>query len=218
MTLRTAASMAALALALGLSGQSFAQTAPTQRPPSAEQAAPKAPVAGQIVAQDADTILASRDFIGQTVYAPDKTKIGSISDLILSKDAKAVQGFVIGVGGFLGIGERNVALNMDKLKMSHNADGSVLLTMDMSKDELSNAPAFKSKRDQDAEKKRNEMPTQRPTTPAAVRIQLTSSILDRRGGPAPASAGPFCFSLRGGENGWEPRISAERILRGILNT
>ena len=45
-------------------------------------------------------------------------------------------------------------------------DGSVLLTMDMSKDELSNAPAFKSKRDQDAEKKRNEMPTQRPTTPA----------------------------------------------------
>ncbi len=169
MTLRTAASMAALALALGLSGQSFAQTAPAQRPPSAEQAAPKAPVAGQIVAQDANTILASRDFIGQTVYAPDKTKIGSISDLILSKDGKAVQGFVIGVGGFLGIGERNVALNMDKLKMAHNADGSVMLTMDMSREELSNAPAFKSKRDQDAEKKRSETPTQRPTTPAPSR-------------------------------------------------
>jgi hypothetical protein len=76
---------------------------------------------------------------------------------------------VIGVGGFLGIGERNVALNMDKLKMSHNGDGSVLLTMDMSKDELSNAPPFKSKRDQDAEKKRNEMPTQRPTSPAPSR-------------------------------------------------
>jgi hypothetical protein len=81
MTLRTTASLAALAIAVGLSGQSLAQTAPTQRPPSAEQTAPKAPVAGQIVAQDADTILASRDFIGQTVYAPDKAKIGSISDL-----------------------------------------------------------------------------------------------------------------------------------------
>jgi hypothetical protein len=166
MTFRTTASLAALAIAAGLSGQSLAQTAPTQRPPSTEQAAPKAPVAGQIVAQDADTILASRDFIGQTVYAPDKAKIGSISDLILSKDAKAVQGFVIGVGGFLGIGERNVALNMDKLKMAPNPDGSVLLTMDMSKDELSNAPPFKSKRDQDAEKKRSETPAQRPTTPA----------------------------------------------------
>jgi hypothetical protein len=165
MTLRTTASLAALALTLGLSGQTMAQTAPTQRPPSTEQAAPKAPVAGQILAQDADTMLASRDFIGQTVYAADKAKVGSISDLILSKDGKAVQGFVIGVGGFLGIGEKSVALQMDKLKVAHNADGSVMLTTDVTKDELSNAPSFKSKRDQDAEKKRNEAPTQRPTTP-----------------------------------------------------
>jgi sporulation protein YlmC with PRC-barrel domain len=169
MKLRTATSLAALTLTLGLSGQALAQTAPSQQRPPSTEAAPKAPVAGQIVAQDADTILASRDFIGQTVYAPDKAKIGSISDLILSKDGKTVQGFVIGVGGFLGIGERNVALNMDKLKMSHNADGSVLLTMDMTKDELSNAPPFKSKRDQDAEKKRSEAPTQRPTSPTPPR-------------------------------------------------
>ncbi len=162
MTLRTAASLAALAIALGLSGQGLAQTSPTQRPPSTEQAAPKAPVAGQIVAQDADTILASRDFIGQTVYAPDKAKIGSISDLILSKDGRTVQGFVIGVGGFLGIGEKSIALQMDKLKVAPNSDGSVLLTMDVTRDELSNAPTFKSKRDQDAEKKRNETPQQRP--------------------------------------------------------
>ena len=45
----------------------------------------------------------------QKPYAPDKAKIGSISDLILSKDAKTVEGFVIGVGGFLGIGEKGVA-------------------------------------------------------------------------------------------------------------
>ena len=162
MKLRTVSSLAALTLTLGLSGQALAQTTPTQRPPATE-AAPKAPVAGQIVAQDANTILASRDFIGQTVYAPDKAKtIANASN----GHGKTVQGFVIGVGGFLGIGERNVALNMDKLKMSHNADGSVLLTMDMTKDELSNAPAFKSKRDQDVEKKRSETPTQRPTAPA----------------------------------------------------
>jgi hypothetical protein len=55
---------------------------------------------------------------------------------------------------------------MDKLKMSHNPDGSLVLTMDMTRDELSNAPVFKTKRDQDAEMKRNETPTQRPTTPA----------------------------------------------------
>ena len=60
----------------------------------------------------------SGDLIGQTVYAPDKAKIGSISDLILSKDGKSVEGFVIGVGGFLGIGEKSVALKLDKLKMA----------------------------------------------------------------------------------------------------
>jgi hypothetical protein len=164
MALRTAAGAAALAIALGVSGQGLAQTTPGQQTPKPQKTeAPKAPVAGQIVAQEADTILADRDFIGQTVYAADKSKIGTISDLILSKDGQSVRGFVIGVGGFLGIGEKNVALQMDKLKMSPNPDGSVMLTMDVSREELSNAPAFKSKRDQDAEKKRNEAPAQRPT-------------------------------------------------------
>jgi sporulation protein YlmC with PRC-barrel domain len=168
MTLRTAAIVAGAVLALGVSGQTFAQTAPGQGAPSrapAASEAPATPVPGQIVTQDPNMVLASRDFIGQTVYAPDKAKIGSISDLVLSKDGKAVQGFVIGIGGFLGIGERNVALQMEKLKVSNNPDGSVLLTMDMSKDELSKAPVFKTMRDQEAEKKRNEMPTQRPASP-----------------------------------------------------
>jgi sporulation protein YlmC with PRC-barrel domain len=167
MTLRTAAIVAGLTMALGVSGQTFAQTAPGGAPsktPSTTEA-PAAPVPGQIVTQDASTVLADRDFIGQTVYASDKAKIGTISDLILSKDGKSVQGFVIGVGGFLGIGERNVALKMEKLKISNNQDGSVMLTMDMSKDELSNAPVFKTKRDIEAEQKRNETPTQRPASP-----------------------------------------------------
>jgi sporulation protein YlmC with PRC-barrel domain len=74
------------------------------------------PVPGQIMTQDTNTILVSKDLIGQVVYAPDNVKIGSISELILSKDGKSVQGFVIGVGGFLGIGESNVAVNFDQLK------------------------------------------------------------------------------------------------------
>ena len=164
MTLRTAAIAAGMTLALGVSGQTFAQTTPGGAP-STPQAAPAVPVPGQIVKQEADTVLADRDFIGQTVYAPDKAKIGTISDLILSKDANSVQGFVIGVGGFLRIGERNIALKMEKLKVSNNQDGSVMLTMDMSKDELGKAPVFKTKRDMEAEQKRNETPTQRPASP-----------------------------------------------------
>ena len=145
MTLRTAVSVTALAMALGLTPQAMAQTPPAQRPPAAE--APKVPVAGQIVVQEPNTVLAKQDLIAQTVYAPDKAKIGSISDLILSKDGKSVEGFVIGVGGFLGIGEKSVALKLDKLKMVSGANGAMELSMDMTKDELSNTPTFKSRKD-----------------------------------------------------------------------
>jgi hypothetical protein len=160
MTHRTATSFAALALTLGLSGYALAQSTPAPTPAPA----PKTPIAGQIMIQDASTVLASKDLIGQTVYAPDDARIGSISDLIVSKDGKNLQGFVIGIGGFLGIGERSVALQMDKLKIAPAADGSVKLTMDAKKDELANAPAFKSLRDVEQERKRSEAPAQ-PSQP-----------------------------------------------------
>jgi len=170
MKIKTAVSVAALALAVGFGPQAMAQTPPGQGTPSPERAAPpKAPVAGQILVQDANTVLAKQDLIGQTVFASDKAKIGSISDLILSKDGKTVEGFLIGVGGFLGIGEKSVALKIDRLKMTSGANGAMELAMDITKDELTNAPTFKSKKDQDAEKaaeqRRSEQPpAQRPTT------------------------------------------------------
>src|SRR5258706_6622157 len=144
MTLKTTVSLAALTIVLGLAPQAMAQTPPAQRAPAAE-AAPKTPVAGQIVVQDANTVLVKQDLIGQTVYAPDKAKIGSISDLILSKDGKTVEGFVIGVGGFLGLGEKNLALKIDRLKMASGPDGTAQLAMDMTKDELINTPTFKAR-------------------------------------------------------------------------
>ena len=163
MRFKTGAGVAALAIALGFT-PALAQTTSPERRPAAATEAPKTPITGQILAQDASTVLA-KELIGQTVYAPDKTKIGSISDLILSKDGKSVEGFVIGVGGFLGIGEKSVALKLDRLQVGQTPEGTMQLTMDAKKDELANAPTFKSKRDQDAEKRAAERPAQ-PTRPS----------------------------------------------------
>jgi hypothetical protein len=173
MKIRASVSGAALLVALGYAPQAMAQTTPTQQAPAAESATPKTPVPGQIVVQEANTLLAKQDLIGQTVHAPDKAKVGSISDLILSKDGKSVEGFLIGVGGFLGIGEKTVALKMDRLKMTPGANGEMELAMDMTKDELKNTPTFKSKHEQDAEKQAAERARERPQTPA------------RPGGPSP---------------------------------
>src|SRR5262245_56672949 len=152
MSFKTGASAAALALTLGLTAAAAQQVSP----PATRAETPKAPVAGQITTQSADSVLA-RDLIGQTVTAPVNTKLGSISDLVLSKDGKTVEGFVIGVGGFLGIGERSVALKMDQLQITPAPDG-VRLTADLKKDDLANAPAFKSRKDIEAEKRASERP------------------------------------------------------------
>jgi len=168
MVLKTAASVAALTLVLGIGGALAQATVPQQSSaPKASPAtteAPKAPVAGQIVVQDENTVLAN-DLIGLTVYEPNKEKIGKISDLILSKDAKTVEGFVVGVGGFLGLGEKSVALKLDRLQMTLAPNGGVYLTMDVKKEELANAPSFKSKQDQEAEKHATERARERPQLP-----------------------------------------------------
>jgi PRC-barrel domain len=161
MTLKAGASGAVLAIVLSLT-PAAAQT--TQQKPAAATEAPKTPVTGQIMAQDANTVLA-KDFIGLTVYSPDKLKIGNINDLIMSKDAKTIEGFVIGVGGFLGIGEKNVALKMDRLKIGSTPEGAVELTMDAKKEELTNAPSFKSKREMDTEKQAAERTRNVPGKP-----------------------------------------------------
>jgi sporulation protein YlmC with PRC-barrel domain len=153
MSFKTGVSATALALALGIAGAAAQQ----QTPPQTE--APRTPVAGQIMTQSEETILA-RDLIGQTVLTPDNAKIGTINDLLLTKDGKTVEGFVIGVGGFLGIGERNIALKIDQLKISPGADGSRKLVTDLKRDELANAPAFKSRKDIEADKRASERPTQ----------------------------------------------------------
>ncbi len=53
--------------------------------------------------------------VGLNVYNDTNDKLGSISDLLLDKNGM-IKAAVIGVGGFLGVGERLVAVPFDKLK------------------------------------------------------------------------------------------------------
>jgi hypothetical protein len=55
---------------------------------------------------------------GVNVYNNNGDKVGDISDIILDQTGK-VAGVVLGVGGFLGMGEHYVAVNYDQLKWSN---------------------------------------------------------------------------------------------------
>ena len=84
----------------------------------------------------------ANEFIGKTVYTTANENVGEINDLIFGNDGKIV-GVVIGVGGFLGIGAKDVLVSLDSIRMT-KADGSdtVQLVVDASKEALENAPSF----------------------------------------------------------------------------
>jgi sporulation protein YlmC with PRC-barrel domain len=82
-----------------------------------------------------------KDWYNQSVYDPSNKKIGEIQDVLLSPDGK-VNALIVGVGGFLGMGEKDVAVPFGAVKHT-TKDGKVYLTLDTTKDALKAAPGLK---------------------------------------------------------------------------
>jgi hypothetical protein len=89
----------------------------------------------------APTGLLASNLIGTTVYSQDDQSIGDINDIILSQEGQASQ-VIVGVGGFLGLGEKDVVLDMSKLQIAATDDGNVKVIVQTSPEELKNMPAF----------------------------------------------------------------------------
>jgi hypothetical protein len=86
------------------------------------------------------------NFYKQSVYDPNDGKIGEVTDLIVQSDGK-IAAAMIGVGGLLGVGEKDVAVPFDALH-TKTKDNKTYLVMDTTKDALKNAPGFKYDRSQ----------------------------------------------------------------------
>ncbi|QCG96850.1 PRC-barrel domain containing protein [Azospirillum sp. TSA2s] len=85
--------------------------------------------------------LASADeLIGKNVYGRDNNKIGEIEDVILDANGKAKQ-LVISSGGFLGIGEKQVAV--DYSAANWDSQNNRLNLAGMSRDDVKSMPEFK---------------------------------------------------------------------------
>jgi len=84
------------------------------------------------------------NYYKQDVYDPKQSKIGKIDDVLVDKSGK-VTGLVIGVGGFLGAGEKDVIVPFNAVK-SEKKDNKYYLTLDETKDNLKNAPGFEYNR------------------------------------------------------------------------
>jgi sporulation protein YlmC with PRC-barrel domain len=120
----------------------FAQETTTQpapvapaTPPATEQMAPPTILEGKE--------RVASNFIGETVYngtGPKAQNVGDVNDLVFDKDGK-VESIVIGVGGFLGMGEKSVAIEYGKAKWAERG-GARWVVVEATKEQLDAMPAF----------------------------------------------------------------------------
>jgi len=105
--MRTRYLVSGLVAAAFLSTTAFAQTTTpsTNPPPAARSEAPKL----------MSPHWRSSKMIGLVVYNEQDERLGDINEIILDKDGKAL-GYVVGVGGFLGMGEHDILIEPSKIK------------------------------------------------------------------------------------------------------
>jgi sporulation protein YlmC with PRC-barrel domain len=106
--------------------------------PSAAMGSPKF-----VSTQKPDQWLASK-FKGTDVLGADNQKIGSVNDILFDKSGK-IEAFVISVGGFLGIGAKDVALSPESFQVvagDKSKNESDKLKIAMSNEQLKSAANF----------------------------------------------------------------------------
>ena len=94
------------------------------------------PISGIDDAALAGSARASK-LIGSKVYKGD-TSIGQIEDVLVDLDHTTVTAVILSVGGFLGIGDKLVAVPVNQIKVGREAK----FTTDLTKEQLADAPAF----------------------------------------------------------------------------
>lgn len=146
--LRYAVSVAALTFAAmpalaQTTTPSSPSTTPSQRPattvPSTAPTTASPSSAAQWYSIQADDMRASR-LMGSTVRNNAGESVGDVNEIVIDKSGK-VAAVIVGVGGFLGIGEREVALSYSQIQSRVDGSGNLVITTNVTRDQLKSAPA-----------------------------------------------------------------------------
>jgi sporulation protein YlmC with PRC-barrel domain len=94
-----------------------------------------------IQVQNADML--SSNVVGLDIYNSQNNDVGKIQDIAFNS-SKQVTGYILSVGGFLGMGTHYVAVNPDAVMVAYDAQNKTWkATMNATKDQLKAAPEFK---------------------------------------------------------------------------
>lgn len=123
-----------------------AVTAPAPAAPGAATGTQKKDTMGNVTWYErVDDDWPASEMIGTTVRNTAGENIGEVNEIILASDGK-VRAVILGVGGFLGMGERDVAVAFNSLKITRDSDNDEVITVDASKETLNNAPQWERRR------------------------------------------------------------------------
>jgi hypothetical protein len=134
-TLFTAASLIAL-LALPAVAQDGATPPATN--PAVESTAPVP--AGEKAALGSGEISA-KALLNESVRNASNESVGDINDVLIASDGK-IAAVIVGVGGFLGMGEKDVALPFDQLMFAKDASDDLIVSTSATKESLQSAPEY----------------------------------------------------------------------------
>lgn len=152
-TMKTLLSSTAIALLMtgGLATAAFAQDETTTEPAAEMEAPAKSEESKTTIKEAPATVTLLKtlpenshtisEFYQEPVYDPDDNQVGDTNDLLIDESGK-VTTVIIGVGGFLGVGEKNIAIPFDALELSQNKDGGTQLTLNASRGALEQAPSY----------------------------------------------------------------------------
>jgi hypothetical protein len=133
------AAVSALMISGAMAQTSSTPSSPSSTPPAASSTSSGS--AGFIASQKPDQLLATK-FKGTDVLGADNQKIGDVSDILFDKGGK-IEAYVVSVGGFLGMGAKEVAMAPSAFEMVPGDNGGeAKLKTSMTKDQLTNAQNF----------------------------------------------------------------------------
>jgi sporulation protein YlmC with PRC-barrel domain len=117
-------------------------------PPPASSEAPKSAEAspssgGAFLAKQDSSDWLVGNLIGKSVVNADNESIGDVNDLVTDQNGKIIA-IVVGAGGFLGIGEKDVAIRFEDVKLARDENNDVKVIADLNKETLASAPDFET--------------------------------------------------------------------------
>jgi len=91
--------------------------------------------------QQSNQHLARERFLGAKVVNKDGQTVGTIDDLILGSGGQ-VEGVILGVGGFLGVGEKKIGVRIGALRITSSEGKTTITFPNATKDMLSAVEAY----------------------------------------------------------------------------